>query len=161
MKKITLMIVAFAFLTVSSCKKEESTTTTTTKTKTELLTAKAWKMTALTINPGITPVAGGPTITDLFAMTEPCEKDDTEKYNTGGTGVADQGATKCDPADPQSENFTWSFLSNETQFKYDNQVFNILQLDATTLKASVQVDGALIGGTAGTAYTLTTTFSNN
>jgi hypothetical protein len=46
MKKITLMIVAFAFLTVSSCKKEESTTTTTTKTKTELLTAKAWKMTA-------------------------------------------------------------------------------------------------------------------
>jgi hypothetical protein len=158
MKKITLMALALAFLTVSSCKKEE--TKTETKTKTELLTAKTWKMNALVINPGITPIPGGPTITDLYASMKECGKDDTEKFNTGGTGVADEGATKCDPADPQSTNFTWSFLNNETQYKYDDQVFNVIQLDATTLKTSVQVDGAILGGTAGTTYTLTSTYSN-
>jgi hypothetical protein len=45
--------------------------------------------------------------------------------------------------------------------KNDDQVFNIIQLDASTLKSNVSVDGALIGGTAGTTYTVTTTYSNN
>ncbi|MFY8108723.1 MAG: lipocalin family protein [Bacteroidia bacterium] len=159
MKKITLMLLAFGFLAVSSCKKEESSSET--KTKTELLTAKAWKITAVSINPGITPIPGGPTITDLYAILETCSKDDTEKYNTGGTGVTDEGATKCNPSAPQTENFTWSFLANETQLKYDDDVFNIVQLDATTLKFTIPVDGADIGGAAGTTYTVTTTFKNN
>ena len=81
MKKIALMIAALAFLTVSSCKKEdEKKTTTPAKSKTELLTAKAWKTTAMTINPGIAIIPGGPVITDLFAFFDPCEKDDTEKF---------------------------------------------------------------------------------
>jgi len=159
MKKITLMALALAFLIVSSCKKEE--TKSETKSKTELLTAKAWKITAQTINPGVVVSPNLPAVTDLFALYGPCQKDDTEKYNTGGTGVSDEGASKCDPTDPQSENFTWSFINNETQLKNDDQVFNIIQLDASTLKSNVSVDGALIGGTAGTTYTVTTTYSNN
>jgi hypothetical protein len=161
MKKIALMIAALAFLTVSSCKKEdEKKTTTPAKSKTELLTAKAWKMTAFTVNPGITFVPGGPTITDFFAQLEPCEKDDTEKFNTGGTGVSDEGATKCDPADPQTESFTWVFNPSETIITIDGESQNIIQLDETTFKSSVILDGSDIGGTAGVKYTLTGTFSN-
>jgi hypothetical protein len=161
MRKITLMIAALAFLTVSSCKKEDEKTTTPTKSKTELLTAKAWKMTAMTINPGITPVPGGPTITDLFSFLDACEKDNTEKYNTGGTGVTDEGATKCDPADPQTVNFTWAFASNETKLVFDGDSGDILQLDETTLKVAAQLDGSEVGGTAGTMYTVTITYKNN
>lgn len=165
MKKITLMIAALAFLTVSSCKKEDDKdnggNTTPTKTKTELLTAKAWKMTAMTINPGITPIPGGPTITDFFSLLEACEKDDTQKFNTGGTGVIDEGATKCNPSDPQTENFPWAFASNETKIVVDGDSFDLVQLDATTLKMTIQIDGEDIGGTAGTMYTLTSTFKNN
>ncbi|MBU3663310.1 MAG: hypothetical protein FGM41_08965 [Bacteroidetes bacterium] len=162
MRKITLMIAALAFLTVSSCKKEdEKTTPTPTKSKTELLTAKAWKMTAMTVNPGISPIPGGPTITDLYAFMEACEKDNTEKFNTGGTGVTDEGATKCDPTDPQTENFTWAFASNETKIVIDSESIDIVQLDETTAKFTNQIDGSELGGTAGTMYTLTVTFKNN
>jgi hypothetical protein len=76
MKKITLMALALAFLTVSSCKKEE--TKSETKSKTELLTAKAWKITAQTINPGVVVSPGLPAVTDLFALYVPCQQDDTE-----------------------------------------------------------------------------------
>jgi hypothetical protein len=161
MRKITLMIAALAFLTVSSCKKEDEKTTTPTKSKTELLTAKAWKITAMTINPGITPIPGGPTITDFFAQLEPCSKDDTEKFNTGGTGVSDEGATKCDPADPQSSNFTWVFNPSETIITIDGESQNIIQLDETTFKVSVVIDGSVVGGTAGINYTITVTYKNN
>lgn len=163
MKKLTLMIAALAFLTVSSCNKDEDDagTTTPTKSKTELITAKAWKMTALTVSPGITPVPGGPTITDVYSLMDPCEKDDTEKYNTGGSGVSDEGATKCDPADPQTENFTWAFANNETKLVLDGDTGDILQLDGTTLKIATQVDGSELGGTPGTMYTLTITYKNN
>lgn len=161
MRKITLMIAALAFLTVSSCKKEDEKTTTPTKSKTELLTAKAWKLTAMTVNPGITPVPGGPTITDIYSFMEACEKDNTEKFNTGGAGVTDEGATKCDPADPQTSNFTWSFASNETKIVIDGDSFDIAQLDETTAKFTTQIDGSEIGGTAGTMYTVTVTHKNN
>jgi hypothetical protein len=163
MKKIALMIAALAFLTVSSCKKEdEKKTTTPAKSKTELLTAKAWKTTAVTINPGIVFVPTSPPVTDLFAFFDPCEKDDTEKFNTGGTGVSDEGPTKCDPADPQTSNFTWSFSNNETKIVWDSELSDIMQLDETTAKFSQQIDGTnLPGGTAGTIYTLTITLKNN
>jgi hypothetical protein len=163
MKKIALMIAALSFLTVSSCKKEdEKKTTTPAKSKTELLTAKAWKTTAMTINPGIAIIPGGPVITDLFAFFDPCEKDDTEKFNTGGTGVSDEGATKCDPTDPQTSNFTWSFSNNETKIVWDGELSDIMQLDETSAKFSQQFDGTdFPGGTAGTKYTLTITLKNN
>jgi hypothetical protein len=157
MRKAILIIAALAFLTISSCKKDDEKTTPA-KSKTELLTSKAWRATALTINPGIN--IGGTTITDFYAQLPSCTKDDTEKYNVGATGVYDEGATKCDPSDPQSFAFTWVFNPAETIITRDGESQNIIQLDETTFKISDVIDGAEIGGIPGVNYTITSTYSN-
>lgn len=125
MKKITLIIAALAFLTIASCKKEEEK-----KSKTDYLTSSPWKMTGLTVDLGAGPV-------DIFATIEACEKDDTQKYNVGGTGLESEGATKCDPADPQSEPFTWAFAAGETQLVIDGETATINTLDANTLSIKI------------------------
>jgi hypothetical protein len=160
MRKIILIIAALAFLTISSCKKEDEKTTPA-KTKTELLTSKPWKSTALTINPGLS--IDGPKITDFFAQMPSCSKDDTDKYNVGGTGVNDEGATKCHTSNPQSTPFTWVFHPSETILTRGGESQNIIQLDETTLKVSTVVDGIAfldIGGIPGLDYTITYTYSN-
>ena len=125
MKQITLIIAALAFLTISSCKKEEEK-----KSKTDYLTSSPWKIKSIVVN-GI----------DGTAFIEACSKDDTQKYNVGGTGLFSEGATKCDPADPQTEAFAWAFAAGESQLVIDGDAFIINTLDANTL--SIQIaDGA-------------------
>ena len=45
---------------------------------------------------------------------QPCMLDNTGKFNADGSGVADEGATKCNVAAPQTSPFTWSFTNNES-----------------------------------------------
>ncbi|MCY7310903.1 MAG: hypothetical protein LH619_09000, partial [Chitinophagaceae bacterium] len=43
-----------------------------------------------------------------------CQKDNITSFIAGGSGSGDEGATKCNAADPQTVSFTWSFQSGET-----------------------------------------------
>ncbi|MCW5922393.1 MAG: lipocalin family protein [Saprospiraceae bacterium] len=43
---------------------------------------------------------------------EDCEKDDCINFRDDDTVVFDEGATKCDPADPQSTTFSWSLSAD-------------------------------------------------
>jgi hypothetical protein len=43
-----------------------------------------------------------------------CEKDNTYLFKSDSSGLADEGATKCAPADPQSTPFVWGLRSNKT-----------------------------------------------
>ena len=103
-------------------------------TKTELLTAHYWQATAFTIDPAIS--IGGTNISDWYAQLESCDKDDIEKYNTNNTVTYDEGPTKCDPTDPQTETSPWSFNSDETILTVDGTSFKILSLTSTELKLS-------------------------
>lgn len=152
MKKITLIIAALALITISSCKKDEETA----KTNTDHLTASPWKMTKMTINPGI-DFGNGILVTDLYAFQEACSKDDTEKFNVGGTGVTDEGATKCDPTDPQTSSFKWAFASNESKLIFDGDTFNIATLNASSLNLNSEIDGTEFGGDPG-KHTITVAF---
>ena len=100
---IQLLSIATLVFTLFACKKD-----TVPPTKTELLTAHAWKITAAegTIN-GVKR--------DLFTTAPACEKDDIETFKTDKTYIGDQGATKCDPTDPQTEQGKWAFSTNETK----------------------------------------------
>lgn len=107
----TLFIIAIAgtFLFIASCSKDEDSVS-----KTEIITANSWKYAALTINPPI-DFFGIP-ISDFLAFMDDCEKDNLFIFNTSGSYTIDEGATKCDDADPQTiEVGTWSFNSGETQ----------------------------------------------
>ncbi len=135
MKQITLIIAALAFLTISSCKKEEEK-----KSKTDLLTASAWKPKSMIYDP----------IDDVPAdEIEDCDKDDAVKFNTGGAGTLNAGTIKCDPSDPQTEPFTWAFAASETQLILFGETYSIVTLDANSL--------VLRMSDAGDTYTITMT----
>lgn len=94
--------------------------------KTELITKAAWKY----------DTGGVDANKDGFVDTAlppgyvlPCNTDNTLTFSTGGTGVVDEGATKCDVADPQTRNFTWTFTAGETMINFPSVVFSGLTGD--------------------------------
>src|SRR3979490_1103963 len=113
MKKQSLWIItAFAFfvLAAPSCKKH---TTPAQKTKTELITQASWKFDNAKV--------GG---NDVSAFLQTCQKDNILYFSANGTGTVDEGATKCNSGDPQTNPFTWSFLSNETMLHVSATFFS-------------------------------------
>jgi hypothetical protein len=71
------MLGALSVTLFSGCKKdkEEETVTPTpapAPTKTELLTGKSWKVTALTCDPAIDWNANGVMVTNIYAQLSPC-----------------------------------------------------------------------------------------
>jgi hypothetical protein len=93
-------------LSLFACKKKKDEA----PDKTSLLVAQAWKLDAAGIdtnNDGtIDPVPG-------FSVPS-CTADNTFVFNSNGTGVIDEGATKCNTSAPQTSPFNWNFLTGET-----------------------------------------------
>jgi len=107
----TLSIITLSIIIlISSCKKDAE------KTPRDFLTEGQWRITDVELDPGIELVPGFPIkdVYDLF-YTQDCMKDDLIIFNADGTITEDEGATKCDPDDPQSvtEN-TWSMNEEQT-----------------------------------------------
>ena len=94
-----LLSVMAGVLTFQACKKDEKDTA---KTKTELITTGSWKMTAFTINPAVDVDFDGDTETNVFEVLDGCIKDDLTTFKTNGTAEGNEGASKCDSADPQT-----------------------------------------------------------
>jgi len=144
MKKI-LFLVSVLAVAVSGCKKDDD------PSNTDNLTGKAWKITAFTVDPAIN--SGGTLITDYLSQLSDCEKDGTSTFNADKTYLDDEGATKCDPADPQTTAGIWTFNSDETILTIDNtNSYDIIQNDGNILKLK---DSEVIGGIN---YTFTLTF---
>ena len=111
-KYLSVLLIVFSFV-ASSCNKDDDSDNQPTKSTKEYLTAGNWKTTAMTISPGIS--FGGVTITDFFAQTPACSKDDLILFNSNGTITDDEGPTKCDPNDPQTTTEgSWSLNSDNT-----------------------------------------------
>ena len=94
---------------VLSCKKDKE------PTRTDLLTASKW----IYDNGGIDQDKNG-TVDIPFSATGlllPCIMDNSGTFHTDGTGIADEGSSRCDPSFPQSTPFTWKFLNNETEME--------------------------------------------
>ena len=153
--KTTIKTIAAACLmlslTITSCKKKDEATPTVathTPTKTELLTGKNWKLTSSIVSPAFFGE------TDLYASMLSCEKDNITIFNSNGTVTDDQGATKCDPSDPQqSTTYNWSFNTDQTILTIDGDDGIIITLSTTTLKISVVI------AYGGTNYTFTETYT--
>jgi len=155
-KSLILFLLLASSLFISSCKDDEPAQTP--KTRTQLLSASPWKLSAAAINPGLN--IGGTIITDFYSQIDACKKDDLVKYESNKTGVYDDGATKCEASDPQSIPFIWTFDLSETKITENGESFDILQLNEITYKSSIVYDGSEIGGTSGINYTLTQTFTH-
>jgi hypothetical protein len=87
---------------------------------------------------------------DVYAQLQACEKDNIVKVQSNGTYTIDEGATKCNAADPQiAETGNWTFSNNETKLTFMGETFDIISLSATTLtlKQDVPAGGGLPAGT--------------
>jgi hypothetical protein len=154
--KILSFVLVVSFLAFQGCKDDEETATITpaAKTKTELISASPWIVSAGTVSPGM-PYGEGNLITDLFSMSEPCEKDDETIFKADGTGSSNEGASKCNPEDPQEyDTFTWTFNSEETELIQDGDTLSISALSETNMVVTT----ILIED--GTSYTVTATFGH-
>ena len=142
MKKVFILplicFTAFLFL-LGSCSKDKNDTP---PTKTELITQGSWKFSAATV--------GG---SDVSSFLQSCQKDNIMVFVAVGlTGTIDEGATKCNSGDPQTNPFTWSFGSGETVlnisatlFTGGSSVFNLVSLSSTQLVVSQNI---MVGGTS-------------
>jgi hypothetical protein len=109
---------------MNACKK------TVVKSKTELLTEKAWIVTSMEQRTG-----NGSWVSTAWASSPACEKDDQTVFRTNNTYEMNEGSTKCDPSDPHVfDSGTWAFQDNESKLVMDRtEVSNIEQLDENTL----------------------------
>jgi hypothetical protein len=151
--------IAFSSLVFTNCKKDkkdpEPEPVVVPPTNSEKLTNKNFRLTASTVDPAFND--GTTLITDVYAQMDACEKDDILRFNTNGTGTNDEGATKCDPDDPQTESFNWVFSTDEkvitvTPTGGTPYSFTVLINDGTTLKVT---ETMTLGGTK---YTFTETY---
>jgi hypothetical protein len=138
-----LSFLMFSILISSSCNKDDDSPPP--KTKTQLISQSTWKFSGATV--------GG---NDVSAFLQTCQKDNILTFSaTGGTGTLDEGATKCNSGDPQTNPFTWNFLNSETElfisatlFSGGSSTFTLVSLTETTLVLSQVIT---VSGTAQTA----------
>lgn len=160
-----IMMLSCGIVLFAACKKDETTPNNNgnnnngnnnTKGKKELLVDGKWQITALstTYNDGT-----GDTTIDSYADWDACMKDDFTTFSADGKGVNDEGATKCDATDPQTDNFTWSLIDNDTKIRIveageDDDTSDIVEITATQIKLKEAFNSQGVAGTT------TITFKN-
>jgi len=154
--KILSLLSIATILVVSSCKKEEDS-----KSLSDYLTAGNWKVTAMTINPGID--FQGTVITDYYSLnTEDCSKDDFMKFNADGTLIEDEGSIKCNPDDPQTVTSNWTLNENTSVLSItypdgDSESITIVSINETTFVVSNTITEDF--GSGSNEYTLNITLT--
>lgn len=118
---VTSAVIIWAFL--PGCSKDD--TGSKQKTKTELISQSNWKFSTATV--------GG---TDVSAFLQTCQKDNTLSFQSTGNGSADEGATKCNSGDPQTNSFTWNFTSSESILHVSTILFTGGSSDFTLVSLS-------------------------
>lgn len=132
MKSFLLLICGVAAL--SACHKDADNGPAA-PSRTDLLTAKNWRVTAQTIT---TKANGSVTVTDDYPKTLPCERDNFIKFNPDKTASNDAGSVKCYSGEPQSDTFSWAFDKDETHLFINTGSSpvvpdSVVELSATTL----------------------------
>lgn len=151
MKNYLLLLAVAATVSFTSCDSDDDEVTPPTKT--ELISNKNWTVTAETI-------AAGGSSQDLYAQYDACQKDDFVKFATDGKVTFDEGGSKCDPTDPQTETYNWSFTNNEGKLTITDGTQsidqNINELSASKMVLSM-TESDTINGVPFT-YVWTTTY---
>jgi hypothetical protein len=91
----------------------------------------------------------------------PCRLDNTATFRADGTGTTDEGATKCNATDPQTESFTWSFQNNESLLNIGGNgllgtggQFRIITLTGTQFSLAKDTTAVLVPGLPPSAVSL-------
>ncbi|MFC5271066.1 DUF5004 domain-containing protein [Adhaeribacter terreus] len=130
--------------------------------RTQLLTSGSWKITSSTVNPALDFNGDGTIETDLTQFIKACTLDDITIYRSDKTYSEEEGATKCDPADPQVfRSGTWALGNNDTELTTTASntssatTYKITEISSNTLVLSQSV-----ADSTGTTYTFTSTYKH-
>ncbi len=129
------ILILLGLVMFSSCDKDDPAPAPPTKT--EHISSAQWQYE----NGGIDGDKNGTIDLTLTAIGIPsCALDNKATFNANGSGIADEGATKCDPSHPQTAAFNWSFSNNESTLNVAGSglfgiggQFTITELNATRL----------------------------
>lgn len=111
--KLRILTLAALVFVLASCKKERSPDdeNSANETRSSLLAKTKWKFD----HAGIDFDGNGTIDANMPAGTlKACDMDNIVTFNMNGTGVVDEGSTKCNGSSPQSVPFTWRFSHDET-----------------------------------------------
>ncbi len=91
---------------------------------------------------------GGSSVINLPVPQIICLKDNIFELLSNDTYIIDEGAVVCDPTTAGSGD--WALVENETVLKFtpavgDQLSFNLVEVNATTLKLSYELTGTLAG----------------
>jgi hypothetical protein len=127
----TYLALAFIGLaSLNSCKKDETTSLTRAATKTDVLTAKRWKVTNVKL--------ADRSIFNTI-LVDSCYKDDLTKFNANKSVTFDQGKVKCNESSPQSRTGSWEFTANETKLKVTDSDGSVLEEIISTLNTTTMI----------------------
>lgn len=115
--KEKFVILVIALLSVWSCKKDEKTTI-------EILASHPWKLSAATINPGVVNPANGSVLSDMLAILGTCLSDNVYSFTSDGKFIEDEGPTKCDLTDPQTNSGNLNLSDDGKTATVDGVLFN-------------------------------------
>lgn len=128
--RILFTALTLGLFILSSCEKDDDPEP---KSRTVLISQASWKYAAATYGGAAVPAG-------TFLA---CQTDNVITFSAAGTGVLDEGATKCNAADPQTRNFTWTFQTNETilslsapLFTGGTSTFNLVTVNESQLVVS-------------------------
>jgi len=149
MKKIILSVAVLAVF-FTGCKKKEDDPAPSqpqSKSKTELLTAHAWKFSGAVSNVAIDADEDDttPDSKDIWnEFYDDCEKDDLYTFSSNNTGTVNDAGTACDPSG--SFSFTWVLTGNNLVVTTGSganthiQNFTLVSVDDNTLKLNYPED---------------------
>lgn len=147
---------AFAILLIvpgmSSCKKDNAKSSTpvtnTPKTKTDMLVAATWKLTAATVSPAM---FGS---TDAYAMLDACEKDNTIQFKNDAskTMITSEGSNVCSGREATSTS-NWLFQNDETELLMGSDTYKLKSFGEKGFTGTKEI---MMGGTL---YSITCTYS--
>jgi hypothetical protein len=133
-KSLPMLLLIMA---LAACTKEEEVVAPN-PSKTDLLTAKSWRLTALT---SLAITNGFGTTTDHYATQASCTRDDFMSFKRDKSVVFDEGSITCFPNAPQTTTSQWEWQDNETVLAYVTSngftgtvKCELLELTATTLR---------------------------
>ena len=132
--KVTFIFSMLFLWIIASCSKLPS------ETKTDMLTSGKWQITEYT---EICNCGGGfgygTSSRDIYATYAACTKDDYYVFYKNGAVEINEGATKCNSANPQSYSESWAFNSDESRFLFKGKDWKIYQLNKTIFVISTVV----------------------
>lgn len=113
-------------------------------TKSEPLTPEQlilgeWRFTHIYLDEESVLTTGVP-VNDDYPNSPPCAKDNYVVFRADSTGELNEGASTCEPTDPQTRPFRWRMYNNAKELIFrPGYRFDILQLDEKHLKMRTEM----------------------